>query len=106
MQVTVEYLQRPDGSVEPTAVISAQHAGPSYRLQECEGYTGAEMVASRMEQMSKEITLQRIKLKNGQSAIINLYGSHTRLRVNPFGQCLAGRKIIASRLLLTPCKPL
>eukprot|EP00439_Symbiodinium_sp_Y106_P081287 s2122_g20.t1 len=60
-QVTIEYMQHPDGSVEPkkihTVVISTQHAEPSKakRTQECAGYTGAEMVAPSMEQMNKEI---------------------------------------------------
>jgi S-adenosylmethionine synthetase len=59
-QVTIEYMQHPDGSVEPkkihTVVISTQHAEPSKakRTQECAGYTGAEMVAPSMEQMNKD----------------------------------------------------
>ena len=101
-QVTIEYLQHPDGSVEPkkihTVVISTQHAEPSKakRTQECAGYTGAEMVAPSMEQMNKEIeekvikrTLQSIKLKNGQQAI-SLYGSHTHLHINPSGKFIIG----------------
>merc|ERR1712193_152745 len=50
-QVTVEYLQKPDGSVEPlkihTVVISTQHAEPSkaVRSKECAGYSGPEMTA-------------------------------------------------------------
>ena len=120
-QVTIEYMQHPDGSVEPkkihTVVISTQHAEPSKakRTQECAGYTGAEMVAPTMEQMNKEIeekvikrTLESIKLKNGKPAI-SLYGSHTHLHINPSGKFiiggpqgdagLTGRKIIiASRL--------
>jgi len=101
-QVTIEYMQHPDGSVEPkkihTVVISTQHAEPSKakRTQECAGYTGAEMVAPSMEQMNKEIeekvikrTLQSIKLKNGQPAI-SLYGSHTHLHINPSGKFIIG----------------
>merc|ERR1712166_1662201 len=47
-QVTIEYLQKTDGSVEPisihTVVISTQHAEPSkaVRTKEVEGYAGAE----------------------------------------------------------------
>ncbi|CAK9045798.1 S-adenosylmethionine synthase 2 (AdoMet synthase 2) (Methionine adenosyltransferase 2) (MAT 2), partial [Durusdinium trenchii] len=60
-QVTIEYLQHPDGSVEPkkihTVVISTQHAEPlkAVRSKECVGYTGAEMTAPSMEAMNKEI---------------------------------------------------
>merc|ERR1711903_81540 len=48
-QVTIEYKQNDDGSVEPlkihTVVISTQHAEPSkgLRSKECEGYKGPEM---------------------------------------------------------------
>ena len=101
-QVTIEYLQHPDGSVEPkkihTVVISTQHAEPlkAVRSKECVGYTGAEMTAPSMEAMNKEIeekvikrTLEQIKLKNGQPAI-TLYGSHTHLHINPSGKFIIG----------------
>jgi len=101
-QVTIEYLQHPDGSVEPkkihTVVISTQHAEPSKakRTQECAGYKGAEMTAPTMDEMNKEIeekvikrTLQSIKLKNGQQAI-SLYGAHTHLHINPSGKFIIG----------------
>merc|ERR1719432_520329 len=78
-QVTIEYKQKGDGSVEPqkihTVVISTQHAEPSkaLRTKECEGYTGEEMTAPSMEEMNKLIvekvvkkTLSEIKLKNGK----------------------------------------
>jgi len=101
-QVTIEYLQHPDGSVEPkkihTVVISTQHAEPlkAQRTKECAGYKGAEMTAPSMEAMNKEIeekvikrTLQNIMLKNGQAAI-TLYGSHTHLHINPSGKFIIG----------------
>merc|ERR1712166_1189367 len=53
-QVTIEYVQKDDGSVEPmkihTVVISSQHAEPSkaVRSKECAGYTGPEMTAPTM----------------------------------------------------------
>merc|ERR1719392_445409 len=85
-QVTIEYLQRADGSVEPkkihTVVISTQHAEPSKatRKKECAGYSGPDMTAPSMEEMNRLIienvvkkTLRDIKLKNGKSAI-TLYG--------------------------------
>merc|ERR1719333_1429207 len=56
-QVTIQYLQKIDGSVEPqkihTVVISTQHAEPlkAKRTTECAGYTGVEMVAPSMEDM-------------------------------------------------------
>merc|ERR1712164_204896 len=81
-QVTIQYLQKADGSVEPqkihTVVISTQHAEPlkAVRTKECAGYTGEEMTAPSMEDMNKLIvehvvkeTLRSIKLKNGQPAI-------------------------------------
>merc|ERR1712203_1055348 len=101
-QVTIEYLQREDGSVEPkkihTVVISTQHAEPSKatRCKEVAGYTGADAVAPSMEEMNKLIveevvkkTLQEIKLKNGESAI-TLFGEHTHLHINPSGKFIIG----------------
>merc|ERR1712084_210812 len=87
-QVTIQYLQRADGSVEPqkihTVVISTQYAEPlkAVRSKECAGYTGEEMTAPSMEDMNKLIveevikeTLKEIKLKNGKAAL-SLYGDH------------------------------
>merc|ERR1719329_1053380 len=60
-QVTIEYVQKSDGAVEPqkihTVVISTQHAEPSKRTRkaECAGYTGADETAPSMEQMNKLI---------------------------------------------------
>merc|ERR1712013_867731 len=101
-QVTIEYLQRADGSVEPqkvhTVVISTQHAEPSkaVRTKECAGYSGPEMTAPSMEEMNKLIieevvkeTLKEITLKNGQSAL-SLYGDHTHLHINPSGKFIIG----------------
>merc|ERR1712193_504070 len=57
-QVTIEYKQNDDGSVEPlkihTVVISTQHAEPAkaVRSKECEGYKGPEMTAPTMEMMN------------------------------------------------------
>jgi S-adenosylmethionine synthetase len=101
-QVTIEYDQLPDGSVEPTkihtVVISTQHAEPSKakRSKECAGYTGDEMTAPTMEDMNKEIvekvvkkTLSDIKLKSGEPAL-TLYGDHTHLHINPSGKFIIG----------------
>jgi S-adenosylmethionine synthetase len=101
-QVTIEYFQNGDGSVEPkkihTVVISTQHAAPGVakRSEECAGYTGKEMVAPSMEEMNKQIiqhvvvkTLEEIKLKNGRPAV-TLYGSHTHLHINPSGKFIIG----------------
>jgi len=101
-QVTIEYLQKADGSVEPqkihTLVISTQHAEPSkaVRSKECAGYTGEEMIAPSMEDMNKLIveevvkeTLKEIILKNGQPAI-TLFGDHTHLHINPSGKFIIG----------------
>jgi S-adenosylmethionine synthetase len=101
-QVTIEYEQKPDGSVEPkkihTVVISTQHAEPlkAVRTKEVEGYTGPEATAPSMEEMNKEIeekvvrrTLSEIKLKNGQPAL-TLYGAHTHNYINPSGKFIIG----------------
>merc|ERR1711870_116460 len=101
-QVTIEYLQRADGSVEPqkihTVVISTQHAEPSKatRCKEVAGYTGPDATAPSMEEMNRQIeekvikkTLEEIKLKNGKPAI-TLYGSHTHLHINPSGKFIIG----------------
>jgi len=101
-QVTIEYLQKSDGSVEPkkihTVVISTQHAEPSKatRCKECAGYTGEDATAPSMEEMNKLIeervikkTLEEIKLKNGKPAL-TLYGEHTHLHINPSGKFIIG----------------
>merc|ERR1712086_818065 len=101
-QVTIEYLLRAYGSVEPqkvhTVVISTQHAEPSkaVRSKECTGYKGPEMTAPSMEEMNKLIvekvikaTLEEIKLKNGKSAL-TLYGDFTHLHINPTGKFIIG----------------
>merc|ERR1712023_229088 len=101
-QVTIEYLQKADGSVEPlkihTVVISTQHAEPSkaVRSKECAGYTGPEMTAPDMKEMNRLIveevvkeTLKETILKNGQNAL-TLYGDHTHLHINPSGKFIIG----------------
>merc|ERR1712205_133974 len=101
-QVTVEYKQNSDGSVEPlkvhTVVISTQHAAPGIakRSEECPGYAGKEMTAPSMEQMNTLIvehvvkkTLQETLLKNGKNAL-TLYGEHTHLHINPSGKFIIG----------------
>jgi S-adenosylmethionine synthetase len=101
-QVTIEYKQKADGSVEPqkihTVVISTQHAEPlkATRRKECAGYSGEDMTAPSMEDMNTLIvekvikaTLSEIKLKNG-SAAITLYGEFTHLHINPSGKFIIG----------------
>merc|ERR1712060_1005029 len=101
-QVTIEYLQRADGSVEPrrihTVVISTQHAEPSKatRRKEVAGYTGPDATAPSMEEMNKLIveevvkkTLQEIILKNGKPAL-TLFGDFTHLHINPSGKFIIG----------------
>merc|ERR1711988_138832 len=101
-QVTIEYKQNDDGSVEPlkihTVVISTQHAEPSkaVRSKECDDYKGPEMTAPTMEMMNKHIEkdvivkcLEEIKLKNGKPAV-SLYGDHTHLHINPSGKFIIG----------------
>jgi len=101
-QVTIEYKQKADGSVEPqkihTVVISTQHAEPlkAKRSKECAGYKGEEMTAPSMEDMNKSIienvvkrTLKGITLKNGETAL-TLFGDHTHLYINPSGKFIIG----------------
>merc|ERR1719487_424836 len=101
-QVTIEYLQNEDGSVEPlkihTVVISTQHAEPkkATKCKEMDGYTGPDATAPSMEEMNKlivkeviEKTLEEIILKNGKSAM-TLYGDHTHLHINPSGKFIIG----------------
>merc|ERR1712125_31778 len=101
-QVTIEYKQNADGSVEPlkfhTVVISTQHAEPSKatRCKEVAGYKGPDATAPSMEEMNKLIvekvikkTLEEIKLKNGKAAI-SLFGDFTHLHINPSGKFIIG----------------
>merc|ERR1711988_851215 len=101
-QVTIEYLQKADGSVEPqkihTVVISTQHAEPgvALRSKEVEGWTGEEATAPSMARMNELIVsevivkcLEEITLKNGKPAI-SLYGAHTNMHINPSGKFIIG----------------
>merc|ERR1712167_451947 len=101
-QVTIQYKQNVDGSVEPqkfhTIVISTQHAEPckATRCKEVAGYEGPDETAPSMEEMNSLIvervikaTLSEIKLKNGAPAI-SLYGDFTHLHINPSGKFIIG----------------
>merc|ERR1712226_228015 len=101
-QVTIQYLQRADGSVEPqkihTVVISTQHAEPlkATRSKEVAGYTGPDATAPSMEEMNKLIveevvkkTLAEITLKSGKPAL-SLFGDFTHLHINPSGKFIIG----------------
>merc|ERR1712070_1106746 len=101
-QVTIEYLQNEDGSVEPqkihTVVISSQHAEPkkATKCKEMDGFEGEDATAPTMEEMNKlitkevvEKTLEEIILKNGQPAL-TLYGAHTNMHINPSGKFIIG----------------
>merc|ERR1712139_299617 len=101
-QVTIEYLNNDDGSVEPlkihTVVISTQHAEPgkAKRSEEVAGWKGEEAIAPSMSEMNdlivKEVVvkcLEEIILKNGEPAV-SLYGEHTHLHINPSGKFIIG----------------
>jgi len=101
-RVTIEYVQKADGSVEPkkihTVVISTQHAEPlkATRKKEVAGYTGPDATAPSMAEMNKQIeekvirrTLSEITLKSGERAL-SLYGDHTHLHINPSGKFIIG----------------
>merc|ERR1740130_1101028 len=101
-QVTIQYKQHTDGTVEPlqihTVVISTQHAEPlkAKRTAEQDGkdfrgkFTGEEQIAPSMDEMNELIhekvikaTMEEIQLKNGKSAL-SLYDRATcNLHINP-----------------------
>jgi S-adenosylmethionine synthetase len=102
-QVTIQYEQKADGSVEPqfihTVVISTQHAEPlkATRTKEVAGYTGPEATAPSMEEMNKQIvekvvkrTLSEIVLKNGKPALTLFSEKDTHLYINPSGKFIIG----------------
>merc|ERR1712157_689058 len=102
-QVTIQYLQKADGSVEPqkihTVVISTQHAEPlkATRCKEVAGYSGPDATAPSMEDMNKEIvekvvkrTLAEITLKNGSKATTLFSDDSTHLYINPSGKFIIG----------------
>lgn len=90
-KVSVEYVSKSDGSVEPqrvhTVCITVRCAAPAkaLRTQECIDYDGPEMIAPSFQGMQDMIveevikkTLAQVCLKNGQSAI-TLFGDHTQI---------------------------
>jgi len=102
-QVTIQYQQKADGSVEPqkihTVVISTQHAEPlkATRCKEVAGYKGPDATAPSMEEMNKLIvekvvkaTLQEIKLKSGATAMTLFSDDKTHLYINPSGKFIIG----------------
>merc|ERR1719473_2562079 len=88
-QVTVEYKQKSDGSVEPlkvhTVVISTQHAAPgtAKRSEECSGYSGSEMIAPSMEQMNSLIVEHVVKDSVGDPVEERQAGAHSLRRPHP-----------------------
>merc|ERR1712019_199832 len=87
-QVTIQYKQKADGSVEPLKAT---------RCKEVAGYTGPDATAPSMEDMNKQIvekvvkaTLQEIKLKNGSTAMTLFSDDSTHLYINPSGKFIIG----------------
>lgn len=102
-QVTIQYKQCADGSVEPlsvhTVLISTQHCEPSVRKksEEIKGYTGADEVAPSMAEMNELIiqhviikTLEDITLKNGKPALSIFDRDNCHLHINPSGKFIIG----------------
>jgi len=102
-QVTINYKQNADGSVEPlsihTVLISTQHAEPSKakRSKECPEYKGEEQIAPSMDEMNKLIikdviikTLESIVLKNGKPATSIFDEKTCHLHINPSGKFIIG----------------
>ena len=101
-QVTIEYLQKVDGSVEPlklhTVEMLTQHAEPgkATRGKEVAAYTGPDATAPSMIEIKTLIiqqvlmtTLADIVLKNGEPAT-TLYSDRTDVRINPSGHFIIG----------------
>jgi S-adenosylmethionine synthetase len=98
-QITIEYLQKADSSVEPKEIDTVViHAEPSKAALKSEfaGYSGPDMTAPIMEEMNNlivehvvEKTLKDTKLKSGEAAI-TLYGDHTHLHISPSGKFIIG----------------
>jgi len=102
-QITIEYKQHTDGSVEPmkihTIVISTQHAEPqkAKRKTEVAGYTGKDETAPSMKDMNEAIvkhvvekTLEEIILKNGKPAITLYDRKACNMHINPSGKFIIG----------------
>jgi S-adenosylmethionine synthetase len=102
-QVTIEYKQHADGSVEPimihTVLISTQHAEPLKRKksEEVTGFTGKDETAPSMEEMNELITkhviiktLEDIILKNGKPALSIFNQKTCHIHVNPSGKFIIG----------------
>jgi len=102
-QVTIQYKQHADGSVEPirihTVLISTQHCEPGVRTRAAEypGYSGADEVAPSMTDMNELIiqhvviaTLQGIMLKNGKSADSLFDRANCNIHINPSGRFIIG----------------
>lgn len=102
-QVTLQYKQHADGSVEPikihTVLISTQHCEPlkGKKSVEIKGYTGEEESAPSMEEMNEQIiqkviigALQEITLKNGQPATTIFDRNECHLHINPSGRFIIG----------------
>jgi len=102
-QVTIQYKQHADGSVEPirihTVLISTQHCEPGVRTRAAEypGYQGADEVAPSMAEMNELIiqhvviaTLQGILLKNGKTADSLFDRANCNIHINPSGRFIIG----------------
>jgi S-adenosylmethionine synthetase len=102
-QITIEYRQHTDGSVEPlkihTVVISTQHAEPlkATRVAEVSGYKGKDETAPAMDVMNEAITkhvvektLSEILLKNGKPALSLFDRKTCNMHINPSGKFIIG----------------
>ena len=95
-QVTIQYLQKADGSVEPQKIHGGDLNAEPTRCKEVAGYSGADATAPSKEEMNKLIvdevmkkTLDEIILKNGKSAL-SLFDDATHLHINPSGKFIIG----------------
>lgn len=102
-QVTIQYKQHKDGSVEPlmihTVLISTQHAEPvkGKKSEEMKGYSGEDATAPTMAEMNELIvnhvvikTLEEITLKNGKPATSIFKRDTCHLHINPSNRFIIG----------------
>jgi S-adenosylmethionine synthetase len=102
-QVTIQYKQHADGSVEPikihTVLISTQHCEPGKRTRKAEypSFQGDDETAPSMTEMNELIiqhviisTLEGIILKNGHPATTIFDRNTCNIHINPSGRFIIG----------------
>ena len=95
-EVTIQYLQWADGSVEPqklqTVVVSTQHAKPPKPMhrKEVAGYINPNAAAPSMEETSKLLVEAVAEKTMVEITLRNLYDDFTQVHINSSGKFLTG----------------